>query len=223
LAANGIDVAGGVRRGTAPPAPRELLTYEGKPLGEIVRLMMKYSNNAIAETLCKALGAYDTGQPGSWSTGLSAIARQLGTLGVDASAFTLVDASGLGVANRVSPRGLVAALRVARTAFAFAPEFTASLPIAGADGTLQQRGGGAVARVRAKTGSIAGAAGLSGYALTADGEEVIFSILVNDYRSSDGDVIGAIDRFAAALTGASLGTDVREGKESTATTPERTP
>ena len=43
--------------GTAPEAATVLLAFEGRPVSEIVQLFMKYSNNAVAESLVKAIGA----------------------------------------------------------------------------------------------------------------------------------------------------------------------
>lgn len=198
LAANGISVGGVVRRATLPPNAQTLLAYQGKALAEILRLLMKYSNNGVAEALCKGLG-FAAGGQGTWEGGLAAVRRHLGSVGIDVSAFTLMDGSGLAASNRVSPRGFVTALRVAHDSFAFGPELVASLPIAGRDGTLQQRAGRARAKVRAKTGLLAGAVGLSGYAEMADGEEAIFSVLVNGYDSGDADAMAAVDGFVAAL------------------------
>jgi serine-type D-Ala-D-Ala carboxypeptidase/endopeptidase (penicillin-binding protein 4) len=200
LSANDIAVGGSVRRAPTPATAHTLLAYQGKSLTEILRLLLKYSNNGIAEALCKGLGAAGTGQ-GSWDAGLSATRAHLRSVGIDVSALTLVDGSGLAASNRVSPRAFVTALRVARASFAFGPEFVAALPIAGLDGTLQQRAGKARARVRAKTGLLAGAVGLSGYAELADGEEAIFSVLVNGYDGGDAEVMAAIDGFVTTLVG----------------------
>ena len=58
-----------------------------------------------------------------------------------------------------------------------------ALPIAGVDGTLRNRMKGTVAEnnLRAKTGSLGSAASLSGYVTTAAGENLVFSIMVNNY------------------------------------------
>lgn len=199
LAANDITVGGSVRRGATPATAQPLLSFQGKSVTEIVRLLMKYSNNGIAESLCKGFGVEGSIGQGSWPTGLAAMRRHLGNAGVDVSAFVLVDGSGLSPSNRVSPRGLVTALRVARESFAFGPDLIAALPIAGLDGTLQQRGSTVRAKVRAKTGLLAGAVGLSGYAQLVDGETAIFSVLVNAYDGADADVIAAVDGFVTAL------------------------
>ena len=201
LEANGIVVHGGTRVEPVPPGAREILAHDGMPLADIVRLLMKYSNNNMTEVLLKALGARD-GAGGSWDNGLAASRSALAGLGVDLEGCTLVDGSGLAASNRVTPTTLVSALRAARASFAFGPELLSSLPIAHRDGTLKRRAAGAVDAVRAKTGLLAGATALSGFAHLRDGTEAAFSIIVNDYKSGDADVMAAIDGFVTTLVNA---------------------
>jgi D-alanyl-D-alanine carboxypeptidase len=61
--------------------------------------------------------------------------------------------------------------------------FRDGLPIAGVDGTLRNRLKGTVAEnnVRAKTGTLSSASSLSGYVTSAAGENLVFSIMVNNY------------------------------------------
>lgn len=200
LEAVGIEVAGEVVRGMAPEARYEILAFEGPPLAEVVSLCLKYSNNAIAEMLLKQLGRERGSVAGSWASGREAVRASLGRLGLDASALTLVDGSGLARDNRVTPRHLVEALRRAKHSFAFGPELLAALPIAARDGTLEKRTSGSVDALRAKTGLLDGVTGLSGFARRGDGEELAFSILVNGARS-DVAAMAAVDAFAAALVG----------------------
>lgn len=199
LAAVGITIAGSDRIGPTPPGAVELLAFEGKPLGEIVRPLMKFSNNNIAEMLVKDAGAAQFGAPGSWANGLAAIRERLIALGVPADGFQMVDGSGLAPSNRVSPRALVAALRSARASFGFGPELVAALPIAGRDGTLAHRASAARDAVRAKTGLLNSAAALSGYAEARDGTPLVFSIIANGYTGGAADVMAGLDAFAAAL------------------------
>jgi D-alanyl-D-alanine carboxypeptidase len=62
-------------------------------------------------------------------------------------------------------------------------EFYNSLPIAGVDGTLNDRmkNSEAANNVRAKTGSISYVRGLSGYVTSKDGEVFAFSMIANNY------------------------------------------
>ena len=94
----------------------------------------------------------------------------------------------------------MSALRVAKDSFEFGPEFVAALPIAAADGTLKKRTAGAAARVRAKTGLLTRITSLSGYATSADGQRLVFSVLINGFPGSDEAAMDAVDQFAAELT-----------------------
>jgi D-alanyl-D-alanine carboxypeptidase/D-alanyl-D-alanine-endopeptidase (penicillin-binding protein 4) len=196
----GISIGGAVRRAAVPDGFVEIYTFDGKSLGEITRLYMKHSNNNIAESLFKTLGARNSGQPGSWENGSVALRRILTGLGIDPTGFSLVDGSGLSRDNRISARTLVHALEIGRGSFDFGPELAAALPIAAADGTMKRRVAGAAGAVRAKTGLLNGVTGLSGYARTADGVQVTFSILANDYKNGDHEAMAALDQFVEVLT-----------------------
>ena len=202
LEANGIAVQGTTRRGLVPAAAVSLLRFEGKPLAEIVRLFLKYSNNMIAESLVKAMGAHAEAAPGSWRTGIAAMRRELEGLGLAVDRVNFVDGSGLSYANRVPPRSLVEALLLGERSFRFGPEFVAALPIAAADGTLEERVEGAAYGVRAKTGLLTRVTGLSGYARLPEGRVAVFSILANGYRGGAEAALDGVDGFVAALVAA---------------------
>jgi D-alanyl-D-alanine carboxypeptidase/D-alanyl-D-alanine-endopeptidase (penicillin-binding protein 4) len=201
LEANGVVVDGGIVRGAAPSGSAELLAFEGKSLGEIVRLFVKYSNNTIAESLVKDIGlaeAPDAG-PATWSRGLAAMRSELEGLGLEMDRITMVDGSGLSYGNKVPPRVLVHALVVGERSFRFGPEFVAALPIAAADGTLEKRAEGAAYGVRAKTGLLTRVTGLSGFGSRPDGRVAVFSILVNGFRGSAEAAMDGVDGFVSEL------------------------
>jgi D-alanyl-D-alanine carboxypeptidase/D-alanyl-D-alanine-endopeptidase (penicillin-binding protein 4) len=195
----GIRVDGANRRGTAPELATPLLAFDGKAVAEIVRLFVKYSNNAIAEGLVKGMGAGATDGPASWEQGLAAMRGELEKLGVAVEPIHLVDGSGLSYENKVSPRSFVEALEHARLSFRFGPEFVAALPIAAADGTLKNRADAAALEVRAKTGLLTRVTGLSGYAERPDGHVVVFSVLTNGWRGSAEAAMDGVDAFVSEL------------------------
>ena len=211
LEANDVFVDGDVTRAPRGDEESWYLLHEhkyGRRLDEIVKLFMKYSNNAIGEALLKNLAAWDgaslDGEParqGTWPAGVKALRRQMKVLGVDLGDANLVDGSGLSTQNRLTPRTLVRALEVGRSHFSLAPEFMASMPIAELDGTLEKRLPGRLGRIRAKTGLLADAAStsLSGYAERDDGETLVFSIVVNGFTGGAGKAMDAVDRLAGAL------------------------
>jgi len=207
LEANGIAVEGGVRLARVPDTAVSLYRFEGKSLGEVTRLFLKNSNNFIAEALVKSMGVRSAGEAsrGSWEQGISAQIRVLRSLGLELTGLQLIDGSGLSQQNRVPARLLVDALRLADASFEIGPEFGAALPIAAMDGTLERRADAALGRVRAKTGLLTGVTGLTGFAKSAEGREVVFSVLANGYRGSDKEAMSALDGFAAALVNAPPG------------------
>jgi D-alanyl-D-alanine carboxypeptidase/D-alanyl-D-alanine-endopeptidase (penicillin-binding protein 4) len=196
----GVEVKGDVRRGNAAH-PVELLQHPGRPLAEVVQLCLKYSNNAMAESLVKAMGAQASSEPGTWPGGLAEVRRRLDALGVGISSGVIIDGSGLAAGNRLSPRMLVNALAAGSASFRFGPEFLAALPIGGRDGTMEERTIAVRDGVRAKTGFLGRqrVVALSGFAEQADGGVAIFSILVNGYRGPADQAMAAVDEWVGAL------------------------
>ena len=199
LEANGVHVGDGLATGPVPPEATPLLSYRGRTLAEIVRLFLKYSNNEIGEGLVKALAARTAASGAGWKQGIDAVRAELERAGLDTRRITQVDGSGLSYENRVSPRSLVAALRIGGGSFRYGPELLSALPIAAADGTLEKRAGGAANAVRAKTGLLTRVTGLSGLAQGPDGRVLIFSVLVNGFRGDAESAMDALDRFVTVL------------------------
>jgi serine-type D-Ala-D-Ala carboxypeptidase/endopeptidase (penicillin-binding protein 4) len=195
----GIRIGGRVVAGSVPADAALLYEFDGLPLRTTADLLLKYSNNFIAETLLKQLGRLDSGAPGSWANGAAALRARLAALGLPLEGSVLVDGSGLSRDNRVSARLLVAALRKADQTFAIGPDLLASLPIAAEDGTLRKRADAARGLVRAKTGSLDGVTALAGWAHTVRGRELVFALISNGHRHGDVEAIAAVDAFAAAL------------------------
>ncbi len=197
----GIVIRGATRKAATPPEALELFRFESKPLATIVRDMNKHSNNFIAETLLKTLGAEFVGAPGTTEKGLEVVREFLSRIGVTGNEIELADGSGLSHQNRTTARALVQTLRAMHDDFELWPEFLASLPIAGVDGTLQRRfrAEDLLRKVRAKTGKIAGVTSLSGYAVNEAGETFAFSIVLNDYRCGTETIKRLTDRVCSAL------------------------
>ena len=209
-----IEFRGGLTVGTVPEKARELHAYESRPLGALVRDMNKNSNNFMAEMLVKTLAAQFTGTPGTTAAGLDVIRNYVAGLGVDVSGLRLVDGSGLSDEDRVPARVLAEILARFWGEFEIGPELVSSLPIGGADGTLDERFGGEASRrrVRAKTGRVAGALTLAGYAANRDGRTLAFVVLANRPRGSIDAVHRAIDRLVDEVV-ASTDADLGAGRE----------
>ncbi len=183
LARQGVTVTGPVTEGQLPANARQLAVHRSEPLSVIVLHTNKPSHNLSAEMLCKVLGAERFGVPGTWENGLRVIRQYLSTLGIDSTEYEIVDGSGVSRYNLLTPSQMVQLLTGVHADYAIQPEFEASLPIAGVDGTLSNRMKGTPAEnnLRAKTGTLSGVSALSGYTETADGELLAFSIMMQHF------------------------------------------
>ena len=155
--------------------------YVSPDLAKIITAVNKPSQNLYAEQLLVTLAAEFGRSPSSYE-GTRVVTDYLGQIGIPESEFRMQDGSGLSRKNLITPLGTASLLRhISR--HDYADFFKTSLPIGGVDGTLERRMTGtlAVNHVRAKTGFVSYARNLSGYVTTRDGEEFVFSVLVNNY------------------------------------------
>ena len=192
----GIDVAGRAVRSAAPPGSTTLASVRSQTARAIVRRMNKVSDNFYAEMLVKHLGA-SVRSEGSTAAGCIVIRRELDQRGVPLAGVRIVDGSGLSRLDRATARALGRLLVSAYGDPAVRAPFLASLPIAGVDGTLEERmrSGAARGRVRAKTGTTSASSALSGYV----GSRYVFSILQNGSPVNWTQARRSQDRFAQAL------------------------
>lgn len=194
LIANGIDVRGeAVDIDDLPTAPsadrgRLIATHYSPPLPALATTMMKLSQNLFAETFMYATGPTQAQQIfEGW--------------GIPSGDLLIADGSGLSRYNLVTPEALVAILARVAADDRLREPFMATLPIAGRDGSLDDRmkGTRAEGNARAKTGSFTNARALSGFVRTAAGEPLVFSILANNYGVPGEAIEQATDAIVVAL------------------------
>lgn len=156
-------------------------THMSPPLKEIIKGLMKRSQNLYAETMARIMGWKSTGL-GTMEAGRKVVQETLKKMGIQPGSYRYMDGSGLSRYDYVSPAQLVTILTYMHN-HPYWEYWRDSQPVAGVDGTLRSRMKGTKAQgnVRAKTGTIANVRGLSGYVTTEDGEEVVFSFLVNGH------------------------------------------
>ena len=196
--AAGITMAGPARSGAGPPEGAvTLATVRSAPLADIVAGMLRESDNTAAELLVRELGVAGR-REGSTPAGTQAITTALTEAGLPTAGLRLGDGSGLEVTNQSNCALLAAALR--KPDRSGAPELSPLLAVAGRSGTLSLRlvGTPLEGRLRAKTGSLNGVSGLTGY---LDGRRSLsFAFLANGpFSESAGRVLQ--DRLMALLAG----------------------
>ncbi|MGO9931370.1 MAG: D-alanyl-D-alanine carboxypeptidase/D-alanyl-D-alanine-endopeptidase [Steroidobacteraceae bacterium] len=191
----GGQFTGNLRVEPKPADARPLLTYDSLSLGEIVRLTNKFSSNLMARHLLLTLGMERYGAPATLENGRAAIAEWGREHGLDLQGIDIDNGSGLSRSTQISVRQLAMILSVAYHS-RFAPEFMASLPLAGMDGTLRSRmKGSPQGSVRLKTGHLDAVSGVAGYVTGASGRTFVLASLVNHIRADD----GAAEPLHAAL------------------------
>ena len=166
----------------ASRAPRvPLHNIKSYPLGHIVKGLNTFSNNYIADMLIKKLGA-DTRQRGTLRAGADQLRTWLRDKVGITSSFTLKNGSGLTADNRLSAKQLAAVLHHAARHMRLLPDFLASLPASGLEGTVNERLRKHKGLIRAKTGTLTSpraVAGLAGYYFSERHEMIAFVLLAN--------------------------------------------
>ncbi|HEX4453028.1 MAG TPA: D-alanyl-D-alanine carboxypeptidase/D-alanyl-D-alanine-endopeptidase [Kofleriaceae bacterium] len=185
LAAREIKLAKrGFSLGAIPPAAKLVAAHDSAPLSLVIRDMNKQSDNYVAESVLKTLGAETRATPGpaTWVDGKAAVAAFVGKLGMPPGSYRADNGSGLYSASEVSARQLVVLLRAAYRDFRIGPDLVASLPVGGVDGTLAHRWSKSAAkgRVRAKTGTLDKVVSIAGYLGVEGAHQLAFAIVANE-------------------------------------------
>ena len=168
-----VAVMGGVAVAPVPQSAKLLLTQRSSKLVDILKVLLCYSNNFMADRIGEALGGPE-----------SVRQRLISDFGLGPDEIRIASLSGLGV-NRVSPRVMMKIYRGLRAELQkhrLSP--SAIMPVAGIDpGTLEDRFTGLPWRgsVIAKTGTLlrtdGGASSLVGQMRAANGEVLLFVIM----------------------------------------------
>ncbi len=173
-----------VRQGSAPDGLALLASRYSPTMSQLLHSVGKDSDNFVAETVLKVLGA-ERRRPGTSARGVEVLQSVLSDAGVPEGAATIVNGSGLFNGNMIAASHLTSLLRHVYRSPSVRAEYLAQLAIGGQDGTLHRRLTNlpAAGIVRAKTGTLNDVISLSGYVLGPEGGHVIaFSILCNGVR-----------------------------------------
>jgi D-alanyl-D-alanine carboxypeptidase/D-alanyl-D-alanine-endopeptidase (penicillin-binding protein 4) len=194
--------------GGAPGGLVELTNLQSPPFSLIAAQTLKPSQNLYAELILRTLGRVVPSSSGnlpdvartSESNGVEVVRTFLREAGVDASELSLSDGSGLSRDDMVTAEATLQLLTYMRR-HRYGNAFRDALPIAGVDGTIRNRMKGTPAQnnLRAKTGELRSASSLSGFVTTAAGEELVFSIMVNNYPDGVNPPAVCIDPIAVLL------------------------
>src|SRR6267378_4226955 len=203
LEERGIKVGGGAKaqhdHAELGGDPVVLAEHVSVPLGDALKLINKISQNLHTEMLLRTVAR----QSGPWATTddlMKIPAEFYATAGIAPGDVIQTDASGLSRHDLVTPRAIVTLLAFAQKQPWFGLYY-ASLPVAGVDGTLEDRmkNTPAAGRIHAKTGSVEHVRTLSGFAETASGRRLIFSFLSNNQGGKSHEAADALTGLCVAM------------------------
>ena len=184
-----------------PPSPTAIVFAEhiSPPLSEIVRVTNKVSQNLHAELLLRAV-AYEKKGFGVTDAGLWVEQDFLKSVGIADGDVVLSDGSGLSRDDLVTPRAMVQLLRYDGLQ-AWGADYISTFPIAGVDGTLENRfkETSASGLIQAKTGALEHVRAMSGFATTLHGERLVFAMFGNNNPQRGRDSTVAMDAIAVAM------------------------
>jgi serine-type D-Ala-D-Ala carboxypeptidase/endopeptidase (penicillin-binding protein 4) len=148
-------------------------TEQSPVFDSLVYWFLKKSINLYGEAFVKTLGNLQNGN-GSTEKGVDTIIKFWKGKGIDPAELRMADGSGLSPLNRITTHAQVTVLQYAKKQPWF-PGYYNAFP--------EYNG------MKMKSGTINGVKGFCGYQKSSDGNEYIFSFLVNNYNGSTGKVI----------------------------------
>ncbi|MGO9513998.1 MAG: D-alanyl-D-alanine carboxypeptidase/D-alanyl-D-alanine-endopeptidase [Steroidobacteraceae bacterium] len=183
---SGGEFSGKLRIEPAAKDAQPFISFDSLSLGEVVRLTNKFSNNLMARHLLLAMGEELYGAPATPAKGAAAIADWARERGLDLQDIDIDNGSGLSRATHISALQMAKVLSAAYHS-RYAPEFIASLSLAGVDGTLRSRMLKTPAgSVRLKTGHLDDVNCVAGYVTTPAGKTLVLVSLINDVHANGG-------------------------------------
>jgi len=176
----GGTLKGEVRAGSVPPTARPIAEWESVTLPEVIRDINKFSNNVMARQLLLTIASHVTAQPGNTTRGAAVIRTWLAEKGIDAPELVIENGSGLSRSERISAMSLGRLLEAVFRS-SLMPEFIASLPLAGNDGTMRLRvkEQAVSGHAHIKTGMLNGVRAIAGYVDAASGRRYVAVCFVN--------------------------------------------
>jgi len=183
----GGTLSGQVVVANVAPTARLLAQWQSPTVSEVIRDINKYSNNVMARQLLLSIGTQSGAVPGSAVRGAHAIADWLAAKGIDVANLVIDNGAGLSRNERIAPATLGQLLMAAYHSPVM-PEFIASLPLVGYDGTMRHRlrDESVAGQAHIKTGSLDAVRSVAGYVQAVSGKMYVVVCLINDAHAVAG-------------------------------------
>ena len=176
----GGSITGVMREEKKSESARELLQWESPTLAQIIRDINKHSNNVMARQLLISLVTTPTSTAATPEAGAAQAKAWLDTVGINSKTVVIENGAGLSRKERLSASTLSKVLYHAWHG-PYMPEFIASLPIVGVDGTMIRTLKNSALKTRAhiKTGSLNDVASIAGYVKAKSGRWISVVCMIN--------------------------------------------
>ncbi|VTU06576.1 D-alanyl-D-alanine carboxypeptidase [Actinobacillus indolicus] len=185
----GIQFDGDIQVSNKAQSGTLLAEHFSAPLPDLLKKMMKKSDNQIADSLFRTIAYQQHNRPATFPLASHTVRNLLKTkAGVQFENSVMADGSGLSRHNLVNAVTMLQALEaIAKNEESL--HLFETFPIAGVDGTISGRGSIAVEplakNVIAKTGSLKGVYNLAGFMTNARGERIAFVQFINGYSTGE--------------------------------------
>jgi len=183
---------GKVLDGTVPTDARLVSVWESPALAETIRDMNKFSNNLMARQLLLTLSTTgstgsDASAPASAARGAQVVAGWMASKGIAAPELVVENGSGLSRAERIAPANMARLLQAAYHS-PLMPEFIASMPLVGYDGTMRHRlnDQSVAGNAHIKTGTLNEVKAIAGYLVAASGKTYVVVFFINHANAAGG-------------------------------------
>ena len=173
---SGGSISGGWQNVVIEEDAEPLLSFDSRPLTEMISLINKHSNNVMARQLMYTLGAEVNGPPGTEDSGKAVIEEWLADKGLASTEIAIENGAGLSRKTRTTARDMSAMLQFAWRQ-PYMPEYLASMSLSGLDGTLRRRFDDTplVGKAHLKTGSLDHVTAIAGFLQSRSGRR--FSVV----------------------------------------------
>jgi len=176
--------------------PELIAEVTSPPLYRIIEVLNHESVNLFAEHLLKEMGMIFKNS-GTTVSGVEVLYGFLEDTGINMTGMFLEDGSGMSPMNAVTSRGITGIMLFMKNRAGNFSEFFNSLPDAGREGTLKSsfKNPAFDSNLRAKSGSMTRVRSYAGYFKTNSGNEMAFSIIINNFSGPSQRIISGIEEI----------------------------
>lgn len=171
--------------GTPGPGAVTMSTMLSQPMWSLLASMNKLSRNILSELILRTVDLRTSGTRASTRAGCDISGELMERILPGVQGWQLADGSGLSRFNLLTPRQLTAVFAHGARSAVYGPEFLASFPVNGVDGTLHNRMRSLPpGAFRGKTGTLNDTCTLTGMLIASSGRRYVTAIMLEIPRGT---------------------------------------